>query len=246
MSDKLASDIGGYKLCMLDDTWVERQHADINRHYQRCPASKVPYVSACIRLDQNLAMVASLQAPALCFFHQCLRKHKAIGQLVPSKAASLHQVKLPNRIVCSRVYRTHGEGLRAWGKELQLTMAAAAPAGKRAAADLATRLQVVCVDVCVPEGRVLSLPVASDPAGTGVEQSTLGELRAQMRDRLCHEDSFFIIVDKWPARKKSVRTAGQQDFAGLRKPVAIQPLEWWPGDLIIPRICASAAPPPHH
>ena len=122
-------------------------------------------------------------------------------------------------------------------------MAAAAPAGKRAAADLATRLQVDFVDVCVPEGRVLSLPVESDPAGTGVEQPTLGELRARNLGRLCHEDSFFIIVDKWPARKKSVRTAGQQDFAGLRKPVAIQPLEWCPGgSQNTPHLCLSGAP----
>ena len=122
-------------------------------------------------------------------------------------------------------------------------MAAAAPAGKRAAANLATRLQVDFVDVCVPEGRVLSLPFACGILKADVEQSTLGELRAHLCSMPCHEDSFFIIVDKWPARKKSVRTAGQQDFAGLRKPVVIQHLEWWPGgSQQIPHLCHRGEP----
>ena len=116
MSGQLATEIHAYQLSIMDDTWVERQHADIERHYHRCVPSKVPCAAASLRLGQNLQFVTSLGGPALRGVHDCMRRHKALGHLDPVRALRLQPARMSGRTLGTNMYRLRSQGLRDLGQ----------------------------------------------------------------------------------------------------------------------------------
>ena len=79
MATELAREIRAYQMCVLDDTWVERQHADIKNIYKRGPSSQVPYVAGGMRMEQTLATVKCLTRPQLLI---SIRACASTGRLV--------------------------------------------------------------------------------------------------------------------------------------------------------------------
>ena len=103
MSGQLATEIHAYHLSIMDYTWVERQHADTKRHYQRCVAWKVQYAAASLRLGKDLQFVASLDGPSVRGVHDCMRRHKATCQLDPARSLRVKPTRMSGRTMRTNV-----------------------------------------------------------------------------------------------------------------------------------------------
>ncbi len=54
-TDRLFTEVQAYKLCPLDETWIESVHRDLSRISTRVPSTSVPFLAATLRLQQNFS-----------------------------------------------------------------------------------------------------------------------------------------------------------------------------------------------
>jgi len=224
MSGQLRSEILSYQVAKIDDTWAEAAHRDVSSYIKRTTSSRVAHTAASQRLAQNLASVDASVGAELELYYNCIRNHKAVGQLVPRRASELKSVKKKAVVVQSHVYRTDLSSLRDWGAELGLlNIASARPAQRRA---ITSRLQIEYLVSAVAEGKVLSLQKVSDETATEI-----GEAASMDRPALCELPAsslqFFTVCDRFAKRKKQLRTAAQ-DQSDMAMPVSWQRMTLWP------------------
>ncbi len=78
-SRRLKTELDAYKFCKLDDTWPEATHRDVSRDRRRVTHASQAWLSATLRLRENLLLWESLDAPGRLRFERMWRRWKAIG-----------------------------------------------------------------------------------------------------------------------------------------------------------------------
>ena len=61
LSDALRLELLSYQWCKLDDTWAEASHRDVSREASRCTNASQAWISATLRMHQNLDMWDTLE-----------------------------------------------------------------------------------------------------------------------------------------------------------------------------------------
>ena len=170
-----------------------------------------------MRLGQNLEGVDAMSAGQTAEFHEHIRGHRVVGQFCAQRAARKKPARIPCKRLMTRVYRDGADAMRSWGAEIGGIMRQMAST-KRSRRSVANRLQIENVDLCVPVGTMLSLSRVDVAAMTdkGIQSQSDVVAHTSACDSL-----FFEVVDKWPVRKKQIRTAGQE-LQDLIKHVLVQ------------------------
>ena len=63
-SARVRLEVLSYQWCKLDDTWVEATHRDVSRLAKRSTFARQAWLSASLRLQQNLSLWDSLDTQA--------------------------------------------------------------------------------------------------------------------------------------------------------------------------------------
>jgi hypothetical protein len=106
-SDMLRMELLSYQPCKLDDTWAETCHRDVSRDGSRTTHASQAWVSASLRLRQNLDLWDRLDAPMRLHMHEMLRRWTAIGHIAPRRACALTRRKItPKALLPQRSFET--------------------------------------------------------------------------------------------------------------------------------------------
>ena len=98
-SARLLLEVQSYRWCKIDDTWAEAAHRDVSRLAKRATFSSQSWVSASLRLQQNLMHWVSLGTQDRSRFGAMFYRWKAIGQIKPRLAVALTRRKMPAKVV---------------------------------------------------------------------------------------------------------------------------------------------------
>ena len=105
LTDTLKREVLAYRYCKLDDTWAEACHRDVSREGKRNTRASQAWVSASLRLQQNLDVFSMLDSDMLKRADMMLLRWKSIGQTIPRRAIALKRRKVPASAVLQFVYR---------------------------------------------------------------------------------------------------------------------------------------------
>ena len=109
------------------------------------------------------------------------------------------------------MYRYDEAALRDWSKQIGQSRLQLLPPTVNSQRDAVLRLQVEYLAKCMPAGKVLSLANAVEGQGEGAVAVPGGE-----------EAKFFMVVDKYPARKKLMLGDSGERFGGMAFPSLVQ------------------------
>ena len=193
MSMTLRVELLAYSMAKIDDTWAETSHRDVSLFSTRCPASKVPYMAASHRMEQNLALYDGLSPGQQEHFCSMLKLHKSIGQRKGQQRV-LRPRKIRRGVLDSFVYRSDEASTRDWEDLMSKETLQFLPVAKAARASAVTRLQREYLDHVLPEGVMLSLPAGA--VSHGPAAASPGQVH-----------SWFQIVHKRTHQQKRVQSA---------------------------------------
>ena len=79
LSETLRMELLSYQWCKLDDTWAEASHRGVSCDGSRRIHAPQAWVSATLRLQQNLLLLGSLDTRMRCRMDGLFKGWKAIG-----------------------------------------------------------------------------------------------------------------------------------------------------------------------
>jgi hypothetical protein len=116
MSERLRTEITAYQLCMLDDSVQESPHAKSTKVVQAARASKPPWWSATVRMQQNIDLMDALEAKKPQRFAQFFHSWKFLCQTSRSSKATwrLTPKRVGDKPFLQKVYRLGHENRIDW------------------------------------------------------------------------------------------------------------------------------------
>ena len=100
-----------YKWCKLYDTWAEASHRDVSREATRCTHASQAWISATLRMHQNLDMWETLDLSSRRRFEVMFRNWKSIGQVKPRYSLAMRRCKMQHKALLVFVYRSGRQAL---------------------------------------------------------------------------------------------------------------------------------------
>ncbi len=232
-TQRLWSELQSYRMCPLDETFIEAAHRDVTHIGKTASSSKMHYRAAGLRLRQNLDayehMDAQYQKDVRCAFYRSSAIVRR-GQLSASPQKRPRRVRQCTLLAAaSHVYRCDQSKFVHWGvfEEHMKAFVGSVPGKQRFG--VSTRLRLEYLRCVIQADKYYSVPIlsASSLSQLGTAKSTA--------DALClvdegGVDSFLIfhVLDVAVGRKKLLVTSG--DVRSMRSmvwPVQIQRLAVW-------------------
>jgi len=222
LADTLNTELRVYRNCKLDDTWAEACHRDVSRESKRNTRASQGWVSASLRLQQNLAVFDALPGPTVRRASIMFQRWKAIAQVNARRANLLVRRKAPSKTVLQFVYRSGQYALEDWSSRLRHALGI----GKRIpivrAIPFDMRLKLDLLDRVLVQGTVFSVPRTSHHA-VGEEEARLSLVTA---DAVLHARSeslsYFVLVEKHVRRRKLPCTGTALGFQRMDFPACVQ------------------------
>ena len=229
MSSRLRVEVISYQLCILDDTWVEATHRDVSRVSNSCTYAKLAWRSSTMRLDQNLALMDSLDdagASKLTFLY---KKFRVIGQPSVLKAIDVIPVRRGSRSdIFRKAYRFDVSALVDWSSKLEGVLKPLEAQEPLLRAKRNARLKLDYLSNAISNNQIYSiLVIEGDPAAI-VGRGALEAASAAI-DEAASGFRFFEVLETNVRRRKLVRTAAIRAHQMMSFPALVQPYSAWKG-----------------
>lgn len=231
MSSTLRTEVTAYQLCMLDDGSVESPHACVGAVVKHSSGSSVPWWSASLRLEQNIASKSCMDTMARGRFAIMFRSWKALGQHCDSRHRQMIPRRMKDKPFLQFVYRTGQHNMADWSSLVMLPLASKSPgASVRLPTTGFQQAKIEYIKHVCQEHQCFSVPHAS--ASDAIDSiATMGNrLPAVAMVPFC-----FKVITADITRKRHVHTAKMSEARRMSLPAVVQrftpwSLKHWPCD----------------
>ena len=223
MSARLRAEFLSYSACVVDDTWAEAIHRDVSTQAKRFTCVSFPFQAATLRLQQNLDLVASLDANEAQLFANMFSNWKAVGQPNPRLALKLVKPRRSGRSVLESVYRHGRASIKDWAADPALrAVAPLLPDDPVTKLKFLDKLKADWLSMVMKKGCVYSAAILSDHY---IIDEAMELPLCDAGQRLISAASGFVVfevIDNAVRHKKQLKTIAWAEQRKMAVPVSIQ------------------------